>query len=222
MRIVFLGFPSESKKILLMSMARILSVGHTVKIFTSCRYDYDESRRDVYDFCGIEIHNFGDGDSLKQVLESNPCDYALIDTYLALDAGHDVKLASLLQAERSSFEQTAEQTRVLLKQYPFTDICLIFYDVHEYCRISPKFLEKLYHRRIPDSVNVTRSFALYFEEQNAAALLECLFEERLVIKRFSRVWKAQVLNILGSLTGIEAQELKGYKKKAERMRQVCR
>jgi len=222
MRIIFLGSPSESKKILVLSMARILSSHHTVKVFASCRYDYDEGSRDVYDFCGIEIHNFNDEESLKHALDLNPCDYALIDTHLALDAGHDVKLASLLTAERSSFEQTAEQTRDLLKRYPFTDICLIFYDIHEDCRISPKFLERLYYRRIPDSVNVTKSYALYFEERNAAALLECLYEERLVLKRFSPVWHAQVLNILASLTGLEAKQLRIYKKKAERMKQACR
>ena len=222
MRIVFVGSPSESKKILLLSIARILSSHHTVKIFASWRYDYDEYHRDVCDFCGTEVHHFDTGDNLNSILESNPCDYALIDTHMALYAGHDVKLASLLRAERSSFEQTAEQTRALLKRYPYTDICLIFYDMHEYCRIGPKFLEKLYYRRITDSVNVTRSYALFFEEQNAAALLECLYEERLLLKRFSPVWKTQVLNIISSLTEIDVKQLKRYMRKAERMKQACR
>ncbi len=218
MRIVFLGSYSENKKILLLSMAKVLSLEHSVKIFSTHRYDYDEGYSDVYDFCGTEIHHFDTENRLKQVMESNPCDYALIDTHLALNAGHDIKLASLLKAERSSFEETVEQTRALLEQYPYTDIHLIYYDVPEYSRVNGKFLETLYCRRINDSVNLTKNYTIYFEEENAAAFLESLYEERLTLKRFTPVWKMQLLNILSDLTGIELKQLKEYLKKSERMK----
>lgn len=218
MRIIFLGSYSESKKILLLTMAQILSTGHTVKIFTTRRYVYDEGCREVYDFCRIEIHHFDTENHLEQVLDANPCDYAFIDTDLALSAGRDVKLVSILGAERSSFEHTLDQTKALLERYPYTDIHLIYSDIFEYSRISAGFLEKLYYRRMADSVNVTWSYVLYFEEQNAAVFLESLYEERLSIRRFSPVWKTQVLNILSNLTGIELKQLKGNLKKAERMK----
>lgn len=219
MRIVFLGSYTESKKALLLSMAQILSADYTVRIFTACRYDYEEEdKREVYDFCRAEVHHFDDADHLEQILQANPCDYAFIDTDTALNVGHDVKLVSLLRAERAAFEQTVEQTGALLKQYPYTDIHLIYYDVLEYCRVNPSFLEKLYYRRICDAANVTWSYVLYFEEQNAAVFMEGLYEERLAIRKLSPVWKMQVLNILSKLTGIEMKQLKRCLKKAERMK----
>ncbi|HOK42122.1 MAG TPA: hypothetical protein PLD49_00440 [Thermoclostridium caenicola] len=218
MRIVFLGSHTESKKVLLLSIARILASAYSVRIYSACRYGYDEDHGDVYDFCGTEVRQFHNGEQLEQLLQTNPCDYALIDTELALNAGRDVKLVSLLKAERSAFEHTVEQTRALLQQYPYTDIHIIYYDIYEYCRVSPGFLEKLYYRRMYDAVNVTWNHVLYFEEGNAAAFMESLYEEKLHIRRFSPVWKAQVLNILNSLTGIELKQLKECLKKAERMK----
>lgn len=218
MRIVFLGAVSDSKKILVLSMARILSAGHGVRVFSTARYDYEEEERDTYDFCGIEIRRFADEAGLRRILETNPCDYALIDTDFALDVGNDVKLVLVIRPERSCFEETVEQARILLKRYPYTDIHLVFHDVLEYCRVSPEFLEKLYFRSIADSVNVTKTYALYFEEQNAAAVQESLYEERLFLRRFSSLWKSQLLNVLSDITGIEAKQLKGYLKRAERMR----
>ena len=36
-------------------MAEVLSLEHSVKIFTTHRYDYDEGHRDVYDFAGLRF-----------------------------------------------------------------------------------------------------------------------------------------------------------------------
>jgi len=218
MRIVLLGSSSESKKMFVLAMARILSVEHTVKIFSTGRYDYEDEKRDVCDFCGIEVHNISAGKELLEIPESAQCDYALIDTHIALDAGNDVRLVSFIRPERSSFEETVEQTGLLLKRYPYTDIHLVFYDVLEYCKITPEFLEKLYFRRITDSVNVTKSYAVYFEEENAAAVQECLYEERISLKKFTPLWKSRLLNIMADITGIGIKQLRGYLKKAERMK----
>jgi len=218
MRIVFLGSYTESKKILLLSIARILASSYSVRIFSARRYGYDADSPDVYDFCGTEVHHFYTEEHLGQILQANPSDYALIDTDIALNAGQDVRLVSLLKAERAAFEHTVDQTRALLRQYPESDIHVIYYDIYEYCRVNPGFLEKLYYRRMYDTANVTWNHVLYFEEENAAAFIESLFEERLYIRKFSPVWKAQVLNILNSLTGIELKQLKECLKKAERMK----
>lgn len=218
MRIVFLGVFTEYKKMLILSMARILSMEHAVKIFTNRHYSFEEEHGDVYDFCKIEIHRFEEETQLLEALESNACEYALIDIDQDIDAGSDAKIVSIIEPERTTFEQTIKQADKFIRRRPYTDIYLVFANILEYCQINRSFLEKLYERALKDSSNITKGYELYFDEQNAAILQESMYEEKLCLKKLAPVWKMQVTNILSDLTGIDMKTMRKKLKKAERMK----
>lgn len=218
MRIVFLGAFTECKKALMLAAARILSVDHTVGIFSGRHYSYEDQPGGVYDFCHAEIRKFDDDTKLLKDLDENACDYALIDTASDIDAGSGVSIVIILEPERESFETVCGQAARFAARHPVTDIHLIFANLLEYCKINRSFLEKLYDRALKDSSNITKGYELYFDEQNAAITQESMYEEKLLLRKLSPVWKTQVANILCDLTGIDVKTMKKNLKKAERMK----
>lgn len=218
MQVVFLGAFTENKKFLILSMAQILSMAHTVKVFTNSTYDYEEKSCEVTDFCRVEVHEFADETQLLDQLNRNACDFAFIDIDRVFNPGSNLKILSVCDPERSSFEKTMQLTLEFTRLYPFTDIAILYTNTIEYCKINKPYLEKIFERSLKGSVNITKSFELYFDERNAAIILESMYKERLLIKNLTTSWKMQLLAILQDLSGLEIKKLKGYLKKAERVK----
>lgn len=217
MKIVVLGAFTEYKKFFVLSLARVLSGLGTARIHAPESYAYEDTG-DVYDLFGVYIQQYRDEESLAAVLASDAHEYEIIDMVTAINIGSDIKALTLCEPERGLFEKAARLTGEFTHLYPFADICLVLANLHEYGRISERFLLKLFERYIRGAATIIRCFALYFEERNTAVFLESMYEERFRFRRLSRPYKYQLIQIAEVMTGLTEKQLKSGLKKAERMK----
>lgn len=217
MKIVVLGAFTEYKKYFILSLARLLSGLGTIRIHAPEPYTYEDSG-DVYDLFGVYVQQYRDEGDLITALAMDAYACEIIDMVTAMYIGNDLKVLTVCEPERGLFEKAARLTGEFTHLYPFTDIYLVLANLHEYGRISEKFLMRLFERYIRGAVTIIRCFTLYFEERNTAVFLESMYEERFRFRKLSRPYKYQLLQIAEVLTGLTEKQLKPSLRKAERMK----
>jgi hypothetical protein len=222
MRIIIFGEDTEFKKMFVLAMARIISGEHTVRVYTAGHYPYEEMPADDYDFCGVEFRRFKDSSSLPELLGAESCEYALLDICRDADAGTDVKIIAVCEPGRRLYERFLENAGLLLKRYPYTDVHLVFANILDGCKVNRAFMERLYERAMKDSTNITKVYEIYFDERNAVALYEGMYEERLLMRRYTPEFRMQLANILGEVLGYPLKRMKKIMRKAERKKRKCR
>lgn len=216
MNIAFLGTSTEDKRFFILSMAKILTNYNRTVIFSAKPYHYSGTTEPIYDYCGVEIHQFTKESDLQS--ELGPEDYNLLDLedYLPLPEGFQV--VALSEPSRHLLEQCVRLAGAFSWVHPSLEIKVIYLNLMEYCKVNKKYLDLFWERSVPTFTKLSGAYPLYFEEANRVAMLETQFSDRLLLKTLTPSYKAVLFEQIQSLFNLEPKLVKSLIKKAERMK----
>ncbi len=216
MTIAFLGTSTEAKRFFILTMAKILMAHHRTRIFSTVPYHYGDITDTVYDYCGVEIHQFNKEEGLDQALK--PEDYNLLDLEEYLPLAEGFQAVALCEPSRHYLEQCVKLAGAFSWVHPTLEIKIIYLNLLEFSKVNKRYLDLFWERSVPSFTKLEESYPLYFEESNQAAMLETQFSDRLLIKTLTPSYKAALRELIQRLFQLDAKVIKSLIKKAERMK----
>lgn len=216
MDIVFLGTSTDEKRFFLLCLAKILSFYKKVVIYSSKPYAFEEDLDQIYDCCGIEIHQFVKEENLTIRMEEETYNFLDLEEFIPLQEGF--KTVAICEPSRRILEESVRLAEAFSWIQPSVGISVVYLNLMEYCKASKKYLDLFWERSVPSFTKISEIYPFYFEEANRIVMLESQFSDRLPIKALTPSFKAGLTTIVQGLFNLEAKDTKDLLKKAERMK----
>ena len=194
--LAFLGRRTLSKLYLMLHFGRMLSGSGGVRMDTVNPVVESET---VYDYCGLEIHEHGDGDCLRKALSDTGKQVApqtggnerTADGLWMLDIPDYAALADrgsvflVTDPDRNSLEEGFEAVRRTAARSPGVRVHRVYLDVCESSRINVRYMETLFARNLSNGAVSGDWLAIAAGERDQAAILDNQHDDRLRLTRLS-------------------------------------
>jgi hypothetical protein len=215
MNVAFLGESTETKRFLILCLAKITSCHTKVTILSKHSYSFDEIYEN-YDYCGIEMILLKDGDNpLTKVSEEKS---NFIDAEDLINIPEEYKVIAISEPTRKSLESCVKLAGDYTWFQPTLNLYIIHFNIMEYCKIGKRYLDNYWERGLPSFTEITEIYELYFEEKNQIVMIESQHSNRLYIRSLSPSMKRALRKIIQDIFSMDIGEAKVVLKKAERMK----
>ena len=181
--VVFLGRKTLQKLYLMLHLGRMLQCAHDVRLDTVNPSVDDQV---IYDYCGLEIHEYPDSDALQseldignQTMDAKPLIH-LVDLSESAALPVNGHCFLVTDSDRNSLEDAVAAVQAIGSAVSSGfRIHRIYLDIFEGARVGIRYLEEMISRKLPHHVEPGELLALYVDERNGAAIIDNQHDDRL-------------------------------------------